>query len=246
LVSGGLKAFPEETMKSMRNEFLAAAAAVALIAATGGANAQSGNMKDTPGVNQGSSSAGGGGATVQGKGSVQTGAGGAQAQSSGNATVPGTRQGEAPAGGGTAVQGKGSAQTGNQMPRDTKTQAQERNAAPTPQGEAQTGGGGTSVQGKSSAQAGASDKPAQLSETQRTQISTTVSKQSNLRRVERTKINFTINVGAVVPRTVNLAPLPAPILAVVPAYRGYLYIVVGDDLLIVHPRTYEIVAVIPA
>jgi hypothetical protein len=50
----------------------------------------------------------------------------------------------------------------------------------------------------------------------------------------------------VVPRTVELAPLPAPILAVVPAYRGYLYIVVGDDLLIVHPRTYEIVAVIPA
>jgi hypothetical protein len=130
------------------------------------------------------------------------------------------------------------------MPRDSKTQAQERKAAPTAQGEAQTGGGGTSVQGNASAQS--NEKPAQLTEQDRTKISTTISKQSNLRRVERTKINFTINVGAVVPRTVNLAPLPAPILAVVPAYRGYLYIVVGDDLLIVHPRTYEIVAVIPA
>jgi hypothetical protein len=45
---------------------------------------------------------------------------------------------------------------------------------------------------------------------------------------------------------VGLVPLPATLVAVVPAYRGYLYIVVGNELLIVHPRTYEIVAVIPA
>jgi hypothetical protein len=68
----------------------------------------------------------------------------------------------------------------------------------------------------------------------------------NLRRVERTRINFNITVGAVIPRSFELYPLPAPIVAVVPAYRGFLYIVVGDDLLIVHPTTYEIVAVIPA
>jgi len=101
-------------------------------------------------------------------------------------------------------------------------------------------------QSRTQAQEPSGDKPAQLSETQRTQIGTTVRKESNLRRVERSSINFTINVGTAVPRSMNLAPLPGSVLTLVPAYRGYLYIVVGNDLLIVHPRTYEIVAVIPA
>jgi hypothetical protein len=99
---------------------------------------------------------------------------------------------------------------------------------------------------RTQAQEPSGDKPAQLSETQRTQIGTTVRKERNLRRVERSSINFTINVGTAVPRSMNLAPLPGSVLTLVPAYRGYLYIVVGDDLLIVHPRTYEIVAIIPA
>jgi hypothetical protein len=87
----------------------------------------------------------------------------------------------------------------------------------------------------------------QLNNDQRTKISQTIKdKNVNLRTVNRSEINFSINVGTVVPRSVTLYPLPAPIIAVVPAYRGYLYIVVDGDLLIIHPTTHEIVAVIPA
>ena len=185
---------------TMKNEFLAAAAAVALIAASGSAYAQAEKKMDAQG---------GASAQIEKKKDAQ---------------------------GGAKVQGQSGAQT--QTQGGTKT---EGSAKP---GQAQQPS--TASPSGKQAQQPSGEKPAQLSEQQRTQISTTISKQSNLRRVERNSINFTINVGAVVPRTVNLAPLPGPILTLVPAYRGYLYILVGNDLLIVHPRTYEIVAVIPA
>jgi len=43
-----------------------------------------------------------------------------------------------------------------------------------------------------------------------------------------------------------LSTAAAPIVAIVPQFRGYLYIIVDDQLLIIHPTTYEIVAVLPA
>jgi hypothetical protein len=87
----------------------------------------------------------------------------------------------------------------------------------------------------------------QINEQQRTKISQTIKQQNvNLRRVSRSDVSFTINVGAVVPRSVNLVVLPAPLIAIVPQFRGYLYIVVDNQLLIIHPQTYEIVAVLPA
>jgi hypothetical protein len=88
--------------------------------------------------------------------------------------------------------------------------------------------------------------PKELSTEQRTKISSSMRSHKNLYRVDRAKVNFDINVGTVVPRSLNLALLPAPIISAVPFYRGYLYMVVGDQLLIVHPRTHEIVAVLPA
>jgi hypothetical protein len=90
-------------------------------------------------------------------------------------------------------------------------------------------------------------KAVQINEQQRTKISQTIKQQNvNLRRVSRSDVSFTINVGAVVPRSVNLVVLPAPLIAIVPQFRGYLYIVVDNQLLIIHPQTYEIVAVLPA
>lgn len=39
--------------------------------------------------------------------------------------------------------------------------------------------------------------------------------------------------------------MPSTIIAIVPEYRGYSYIVVRDEIVIVEPRTYRIVAVLP-
>jgi uncharacterized protein DUF1236 len=59
-------------------------------------------------------------------------------------------------------------------------------------------------------------------------------------------VRFSITIGEAVPRTVHLNRLPARILEYAPQYRGYEYILVGDDILIVDPRTLKIVAVIAA
>jgi len=61
-----------------------------------------------------------------------------------------------------------------------------------------------------------------------------------------TDVPFSVTVGEAVPRTVHLNRLPLQIIEYAPQYRGYEYILVGDDILIVDPRTLRIVAVIPA
>src|SRR5262245_9721317 len=84
----------------------------------------------------------------------------------------------------------------------------------------------------------------QLSEQQRSHFHETVLKDRNVNRVDR--VNFSINVGTRVPRSVRLAPLPAAVLSLVPQYRSYHYFVVNDEICIVDPKTYAIVDVIPA
>jgi hypothetical protein len=88
-----------------------------------------------------------------------------------------------------------------------------------------------------------SAKSVQLSSEQRTKIHVTLANQ----RAERiTNANFTIRVGARVPRTVRFYPLPVEIVEIVPEYQGYDYVLVGDEILIIDPETLEIVAVLPA
>jgi Protein of unknown function (DUF1236) len=57
---------------------------------------------------------------------------------------------------------------------------------------------------------------------------------------------FSITVGEPVPQTVHLNRLPARVIEFAPQYRGYEYVLVGEEILIVDPRTHRIVAVIPA
>jgi hypothetical protein len=78
---------------------------------------------------------------------------------------------------------------------------------------------------------------------QRTRITTTI-RQSNVRPV--TNVNFNIRVGSAIPRTVTLNPLPAAVIEVYPDWRGYRFILVGNDILVIDPDTYEIVAVLDA
>jgi hypothetical protein len=57
---------------------------------------------------------------------------------------------------------------------------------------------------------------------------------------------FSMTVGEMVPQKVRLYRLPARVIAYAPQYRGYEYIQVGEEILIVDPRTHRIVAVVAA
>lgn len=78
---------------------------------------------------------------------------------------------------------------------------------------------------------------------QRTRITTTI-RQGNVRPV--TNLNVNIRVGSAIPRTVTLNPLPSSVIEIYPDWRGYRFILVGDDILVIDPDTYEIVAVLDA
>ena len=57
---------------------------------------------------------------------------------------------------------------------------------------------------------------------------------------------FAMTVGEMVPQTVHLYVLPARVFEYAPQYRGYEYIQVGEEILIVDPSTHRIVAVVAA
>jgi hypothetical protein len=84
---------------------------------------------------------------------------------------------------------------------------------------------------------------ADLSVEQRAKISTTIRQQNTPRTA---KVDFSISIGTHVPRTLHLYRLPATVVEIYPTWRGYEYILVGNEILVVNPRTLEIVAVLEA
>jgi hypothetical protein len=59
-------------------------------------------------------------------------------------------------------------------------------------------------------------------------------------------VTFSLSVGTAVPRSVRIAAVPLTIIEFQPTWRGYEYFVVGQQIVIVDPRTMEIVAVLDA
>jgi Protein of unknown function (DUF1236) len=80
-----------------------------------------------------------------------------------------------------------------------------------------------------------------LTTEQKTKIRTTVLT-SSAPRV--TSVNFDVRVGTVVPRTVRVAPLPATVIEIEPQWRGYMYFVYNDEIIVVEPGSLRIVAVL--
>lgn len=65
--------------------------------------------------------------------------------------------------------------------------------------------------------------------------------------VEPVNIDFEVSLGATVPTSVTLHPLPPRIVEIVPAYQSYQYFVLADgQIVIVEPATLEVVYVIRA
>jgi len=87
-------------------------------------------------------------------------------------------------------------------------------------------------------QAGAGAK---LSTEQQTKISTVI-KQQNVAPV--TNVNFSISVGTRVPRDVQFHTVPQEVVTIYPQWRGYKFIRVREEILIIDPNTYEIVEII--
>jgi hypothetical protein len=63
-------------------------------------------------------------------------------------------------------------------------------------------------------------------------------------RARAANVNFDHHVGRRIPRTVHLFPVPREVIDVFPDYRDYSYFVVGDEICIVDPRSYEVVDVV--
>ena len=136
---------------------------------------------------------------------------------------PATRQSQAPA---------NEKQQGQAAP-----QQQPGQAAPAQQSQGQSTTG---------TKQGAAERPMKssnvsLTTEQKTKIRTTVLIGSAPRV---TNVNFDIKVGTMVPRTVRVAPLPVTIVEIEPEWRGFMYFVYNDEIIVVNPRTLEIVAVL--
>lgn len=88
---------------------------------------------------------------------------------------------------------------------------------------------------------GSKDSIAQISPEQKTKVKSVFTKH-HAKAV--TDIDLKVGVGVVVPRSVRFYPVPEEIIVIAPEYRDYLYFVVGNQVCVVDPETYEIVDII--
>ncbi len=82
---------------------------------------------------------------------------------------------------------------------------------------------------------------AQPNDQQRTRISASI-REAKIQPIRN--VNFSLTVGAVVPRTVRVYPATRAIIEVYPQYRGYSFVLVDEDVVIIEPRTKRIVTII--
>lgn len=81
-----------------------------------------------------------------------------------------------------------------------------------------------------------------LNEQQNTRVAQAI-RQANVRPL--TNVSFSIAVGTTIPADVQLNVLPLELVEVVPQYRGFSFVVVEQEALIIDPSTRAIVAVVP-
>jgi hypothetical protein len=121
--------------------------------------------------------------------------------------------------------------------REGQTQQQPKQGQQTPGGDTQKTQKG--AEGKTGTQGG----DVKLSTEQRTKIRTTVLQGGNAPRVNN--VDFSVTVGTVVPRErVRVVAVPPTLIEIHPAWRGYMYFIVGERIIIVEPSSYKIVAVL--
>ena len=65
-------------------------------------------------------------------------------------------------------------------------------------------------------------------------------------KVAPTQLNVSVRVGTRIPDSVHFYPLPQEVFVIYPEWRGYDYIMVGDQILVIDPSTHQIVAILEA
>ncbi|MGY4626254.1 DUF1236 domain-containing protein [Bradyrhizobium sp. USDA 4486] len=127
-------------------------------------------------------------------------------------------------------------------PSSNTNQAQQAPSAGTNQAQSPNASGTSQAQGERSGTNTASRTDVNLDRQQESRISASISR-LNVRPL--TNVNFSLNVGTVVPRDVQLSTLPPDVVEIVPQYRGYSFALVKDQIVVVDPATYKIVTVLP-
>jgi hypothetical protein len=129
--------------------------------------------------------------------------------------------------------------------------AAERNRGGTAAEQQNRTGGGTNMNaqrgrtGMEGLQGNASGMNVQLNEQQRNEIRTTVINARGAPRVSH--VDFDVTVGTMIPRgKIHVVPVPETLVRIEPEWRGFLYFVYEEEIVIVNPNDMKIVAVVPA
>jgi hypothetical protein len=235
----------------MTNRFMMTVAAAALIAGTGFANAQgTGMSREAPSAGSSAqqsapSSDRGSAATPMNRDAAEPGMKSTQSEEKSPAAGKNQRADETMQGGqkkgmssenDNAKGSKDMKAEGRQDPNNMKAEGrQDRN-------------GTTNAESKGAAEnksqtTGQASAGAKLSGEQRTKITSVI---RNQHVAPVTNVNFSISVGTRVPHDVAFRPLPAEVVTIYPEWRGYNFVMVRDQILVIDPNTFEIVAVIDA
>jgi hypothetical protein len=136
---------------------------------------------------------------------------------------------------GPAAKGSSDANGGaNMKPKSKDSAAENGTASPS---------GKSADEGKRSTTGqGAAAGSAKLSGEQRSKITSIIRQH----KVQPAHLNVSVRVGTRVPESVHFYPLPVEVVAIYPEWRGYDYILVGDEIVVIDPRTHEIVAILEA
>lgn len=176
----------------------------------------------------------------------------------GQSTNSGTNTTQAPGSGNSSNQAQTSPPSNQASPPSNQaqttspsnTQSANPPASGSNQAQSPTGSGSTNTAQQPNSQQNTAERSSNtnvnasvnINDQQRTRISQSI---SHLNVQPLNSVNFSLSVGTVVPRDVRLQPLPSEVVEMVPQYRGYDFVLVKDEIVIVEPSSYKIVAVLP-
>ena len=86
----------------------------------------------------------------------------------------------------------------------------------------------------------------QATDQQRREVHRSLFRERRVQRLPRSQLNVALAIGSRIPRRHRLYRFTPALLALVPMYAAYSYLVVDDTICVVDPETYAIVDMIPA